>query len=411
VSEPGNGQTKPSHNQPGGLERVQLTYLINQLGYGGAQRLILHLVQHLDRERFDIAVAMLGGRKSLCDDFEGLGVEVVDFGANGKFAPRAWSRFYRFVRRRPVDILHAHLPYSGMVSRLLGKLARVPALIYTEQNVEGAFHPLTRTGNRLTLHLADVFTGITGAIEAGYYGESAPLSVEAWMQGRRHFTIHSGVDIDLIDAAVRGLDIAGKRAELGLSSDSFCLACVARLRPVKGHFYLLQAMRSLEAKHPICRLLVLGDGPLEAELKQLTQDLGLQRKVSFLGYRRDVYEILAAVDCFVLPSLHEGFGIAIAEAMALSKPVIATRIPAVSEVVSSGRTGLLVQAAQADALAAAIARLIEQPDLVRRLGHQGRQRVERLFSIQAAAAQYELLYDLVTKDYVLPRRAKRGSRG
>jgi glycosyltransferase involved in cell wall biosynthesis len=383
-------------------------YLINQLGYGGAQRLILDLVRHIDRDRFEIVVAMFGGRRCLYDDFCALGVEIVDFGARGKFDLSALMQFCDYIQRRSVDILHAHLPYSGIVARTLGKLAGVPAIVYTEQNMQDSFHPLTRIGNRLTQPLSDVYTAITNGVEESFFDDSETFSMEVWNAGRRHFTIYSGVDIGKIDRAIEASDIASGHPEIDLAP-GFNLACVARLHPNKGYPYLIRAMEKVKSRYPDVRLLILGDGDLRGQLEQMVSDLGLKEHISFLGYREDVYEILAAVDCFVLPSLHEGFGIAIAEAMAASKPVIATDIPAVREVVADKCTGLLVPAGNAEALAQAIIELIEHPDLVQEFGQNGRERVEKLFSIQSVTTQYELLYDLVVRDLVLPRRGRKSS--
>lgn len=387
-------------------KRVRIMILIYQLGYGGAQRLILDVVRHINRDRFEIIVAMMGGRRDLNDDFGKLGVEVVDFGAHSKFDFLALMRFYNFLRCRSIDILHAHLPYSGMISRVLGRFARIPAIVYTEQNVDASHHPLTRIGNHLTLQMSDVFTAITRGVEKSFFPDSEQLSEEGWNRGRRHFTIYSGVDIGKIDVAVKGLNVAKKRAELNLSPDNFNMVCAARLHPIKGHVYLIEAMREIKRIHSNVHLLLLGDGILESQLKRLTIDLGLEDTISFLGYRRDTYEIMGCADCFVLPSLYEGFGVVLAEAMALSIPVISTAIPAVREVVEDGCTGLLVSPRNSDVLATAIIRLIEQPDLRREFGRKGRKRVEALFSIESVTAQYELLYDLVVSEFVVPRRAR-----
>jgi len=372
--------------------KIRILYLIYQLGYGGAQRLILDLIRNLDRSLYEPVVAMWGGRREIVDDFQKIGVEVVDFGGRGKLDLRALWRLYRYLSEEPVDIFNTHLPHAHVVGRIAGKLAGVPWIVATHQNVYSANHPVTRVVDVRTTWMDDFVTAITQGVEESFFADSKVFSPELLWEGRTHFTIYSGVDVEKIDRAIADLDPERKRKELGLKNEEYVFACAARLHPNKAHRYLIDAVARLQSAYSDFQVLLLGDGPLEEELKGRVRRLNLGHSIRFLGYRDDVYEIFAASDAFVLPSINEGFGIAVAEAMAAGLPVIATEIPAVVEVVEDRETGLLAPARDAGELAKAMSTYIEIPKLGLMHGRQGRKRVEAMFSIQEVAKNYEMLY-------------------
>jgi glycosyltransferase involved in cell wall biosynthesis len=163
--------------------------------------------------------------------------------------------------------------------------------------------------------------------------------------------------------------------------------------PVKGHVFLLKALKMLQGrgmKDLTC--LVIGEGRLEKELKEYTATVGIEKQVRFLGYRRDVPDLLALMDLVVMPSLRESFGMVALEAMAMKIPVIASRIGGLKEVVKHEVAGFLVPPGDADALAEAIRRLVENPEMSRKMGEAGRQRVEEHYGLDITVRKIEELY-------------------
>jgi len=188
-------------------------------------------------------------------------------------------------------------------------------------------------------------------------------------------------------------DRAGVRAEFGWPDDAPLLLFAGRLAPQKGVDDLLSAIDLIQYGLPGLRALIVGDGPLRAQLEATARAFRLDAMVRFAGHRDDVPRLLAASDLLVLPSLYEGLPNVVLEAMRLARPVVATAAPGTTEVVDDGRTGLLVPVRDPPALAQAIRTVIHDPELARRLGDAGRARVAAEFRLDAMIGQFAALYE------------------
>jgi len=201
-------------------------------------------------------------------------------------------------------------------------------------------------------------------------------------------TIHSAVDTERFCPREKS---AAVLREFGLDSRTPVVGTVARIHRSKGFEHLLQAIAAVSRSNPQCRFLIIGKGreKLAAQLKALD----IARHVITSGYREDVPQLLSIIDLFVLPSLREGLGTAILEAMAMGKPVVASRVGGIPEAVKHGLNGLLVPPADAPALAAAISRLLAAPDRCLEMGRRGRLRAERLFDQRVMIAKTEAFFN------------------
>jgi len=210
---------------------------------------------------------------------------------------------------------------------------------------------------------------------------------------RRISVIHNGVG-SLPSVAPNEADQC--RRELGIPSGTQVIGVVGSLYPVKGHQFLLDALPSVVKRFPHIRLVVVGRGELEAELKARAQVLGLGEHVLFLGLREDVPRLLAIFDIFVLPSLSEGLSMAILEAMTSSKPVVTTRVGGNAELVEDGATGLLVEPRNPSALGQALEQLLADEGKATAMGRRGCEKALREFSVDRMARRYEDLYAAVS---------------
>ena len=380
------------------MAKIKILMLINNLGPAGAENLLLSIARNIDRDRFEMSVCYIEDDDTLAKDFEKLGVEVIGLRTKRKPDIKALSGLYRMFKEKDIDILHTHLPYAGSLGRVMGRLAGVPKIISTQHNVAGAFHKLTLMADKLTLPLADVVTAVSEPVEESFFGKSHPFSVDLLDKGVKTFTIYNGVDLSLIDEAIERANRRHKREEFGLGINDPAVGIVARLVAWKGHKDLIEAMAIVVKRRPSAKLLIVGWGELESELRDLVSKLNLQENVIFAGRREDVYELLPIMDLFVLPYRYEGFfkgggvGIAIMEAMAARRPVITTDVPGISRAIINGQTGIVVPQGDSAALAEAILELLGNPQKIRRLGEAGRQLIEENFTIQRTVAQYEALY-------------------
>ena len=302
---------------------------------------------------------------------------------------RALGQLVRLIRRERPHVVHTHTSKAGVLGRVAARLCRAPVVVHTPHgHVFHSYESRVRTAlfigaERLCGRLADRQIALTEGCRRDHLAlRIAPAD--------RFVTIHSGVDFSPFEAARPRREAV--RRELGLPPGAMVLGTVGRLAPIKGQRYLLEAFAALRQSAPRLQLLLVGDGELRADLEQLAERLGCREQTRFLGLRRDVPELLAAMDLFALPSLNEGMGRVLLEAMALELPIVATEVGGIPDLVEDGETGLLVPPGDSVALGEAIQRLLAAPELAKRLGRQGKARATPHYSQEAMVARIEALY-------------------
>jgi glycosyltransferase involved in cell wall biosynthesis len=200
--------------------------------------------------------------------------------------------------------------------------------------------------------------------------------------------IKNGISLE----AVRGSQSPDSlKAELGVDEGPV-VGTVAKLRPVKGVRYFIEAAAMIHARHPSVKFLVVGDGSERERLRSLASRLGLNGHIILAGARDDARDLLGLLDVFVLPSLSEGMPWAVLEAMAVGLPVVATRVGGVPELVDDGRTGYLVEPRDAESISDSVCKLIDDPDAMRQLGSAGRKRAKTEFALDKMRRDTEELY-------------------
>ena len=208
------------------------------------------------------------------------------------------------------------------------------------------------------------------------------------------FTIRNGVDLDLFGRPGSKEALCG---DLGVAAGSTLIATVGRLVEAKGHRYLIDAARQVVSHFPDAHFLIVGDGELRPELEGQAAILGVADHVHFLGTRKEVAGLLTASDLFVLPSLWEGLPVALLEAMAAAKPIVATAVAGTDETIIPGQTGLLVPPGDSLVLAVSISRLLREPAKATAMGQAARRHIERCFSAERNAAEHLGLYRRLLK--------------
>jgi glycosyltransferase involved in cell wall biosynthesis len=302
-------------------------------------------------------------------------------------------KLFLIVRRENVDIIHAHLVDCVILGGIVGKLSgtRVvasfpgPNLLPLDRKAGDPRNHLRRFFYRMGAKLVDRFVAVSDEVKE-------TLAEMVGVGPEKIVVIHSGVDLSEDD---RAIPLESFYAKLGLAPDKTIVTCVGRLVPNKGQRFLIEAAKEVIRRHPEVSFLLVGAGPSREALTKLVSELGLDQHVRFLLDCPDTREILAITTAFVLPSLGEGISVALLEAMAAGKPVIATAVPGNIDVVVPGVTGLLVPAQDASALAQAICEMLADPCGARRMGAAGRVRVKNHFSFDNTRRRIEGLYDEV----------------
>ncbi|MCP5005979.1 MAG: glycosyltransferase family 4 protein [Planctomycetes bacterium] len=382
--------------------KIRILNIITRLELGGPPILILDILQRLSKERFEstIATGFASSRKRDMIDLakeKGLKVFIIPSLVRNSCPHKDFVslvRLFFLIKRERFDIIHTHTSKGGFIGRLAARLAGAKVIIYSPHGdiFEGYFsRPVTKL-----FVLLEKFAAL-------FTDEIITLS----KRGKKRFIDHGIGEVQRIRHIYNGIDfkkfnIDGnkkleKRDDFGLSGDDFVCATIGRLVPVKGHSHLLKAVHRVVQNIPRAKFLFVGDGPLRQSLEQEIVSLKLESHVSLLGARTDIAEMLSCIDLFLLPSINEGFGIVLVEAMAMGKPVLATNVGGIPEIVTDGTTGILVPPKDYEAFASAIIKLYNNPTLAFKMGQAGYKRARRLFNIESTVQKYETLYHELTR--------------
>jgi glycosyltransferase involved in cell wall biosynthesis len=367
---------------------ARLLYVINDLGLGGAQRVVLHQAGALDRERFDVEVATFEFATSgaMIPAFEAAGLRVHRLRAPHEPAWRGLPRLDGVLAERRPDLVHTHLAAAGVLARLAARRRRVPRVVTTLHNVsdwEEKRGSALRWIDRRTLALADRVVTVSDAIRRAVVRVSPALET-------RTVTVRNGVPLEELLGA--GREREASRAALGYRPEHFVIGTVARLDPRKGVDTLLEAFALAASGRPELRALVIGDGPERARLLQLARTLGIDARVQWIHDRADVRVMLAAMDVFAAPSRTEGLGLAVIEALAVGLPVIGSAVGGIPEVLEDGVCGRLLPAEQPRVWGEALAHAATRPPELARWAATGPGRA-RHFSLEASTRALERVYE------------------
>ncbi len=359
-----------------------ILHLCDSLSVGGAERLILGLAGRIDRSRFAVRVCSLGVLRGnlLQPEFERLGVPVEIIGSRRFYDPAALAGVVRSVRSGGVDLIHTHLTYADVVGRIAGRLTGRP-VVSTLHN-----EPYDYDRQRRDLRLLQRLTA----------RHATAMLVAVSERLRERYLRDWGLPPGRVTAILNGVPLAPflaipAPAERG-PGEQLTVTTIGRLSPQKAHDVLLDAAGLLFARRPNLRLMIVGQGRLEGQLREQAARLGIAGRVQFAGVRQDVAAALAESDIFVLSSRWEGVPVTAAEAMAAARPLVLSDVGGCGDLVRHGVDGLLVPPGDPAALAAALELLADDPPLRRRLGLAARERACRELGMETFARRHEELY-------------------
>jgi glycosyltransferase involved in cell wall biosynthesis len=349
---------------------------------GGAERQAMVLAKGLRQRGWRVSmVALSGTGGTAVAELRESGVAFISLEMRKGLADlRGWLRFHRWLWRERPDVVHAHLPHAAWLARWSRLAAPVPVVIDTLHSSYTGKRG-RRVGYGCSRWLPDHVTAVSHATAASH--------LAAGMVCEEHLSVlGNGIELETwqTDPRVR----SAARRELGLANEFLWIA-VGRLEAVKDYPTLLRVLASEPAA---AWLLVLGTGPLEGALVQLAAELGLERRVHFLGFEPNVQRWMQAADGFVLSSRYEGLPMVLLEAGACGLPAVATDVAGTREVIVDGVNGWLARSGDPEALAAAMARLMQMPIEERRtMGELARRRVVEQFRMETVLDRWERLYE------------------
>lgn len=376
---------------------VRLAVILDLTFVGGAETLLLDLFRHFDPTAVQPRLICLREAGPLADEFRAEGFEVEVLGRTGRYDPRTLPRIASSLRRNHTDavlVTHHHRAALAL-GRIAAVLAGVSANVVAAHDMD-----LTSVGKRVlprwavnTLFLSDALILLSPRQEA-YLREEEGVGGFPWRR-TRHTVVPNGIVLPTVPDE---RDRRWARDELGVAEGDFAVGIVARLSAQKSHDVLMRAFASLASADARARLVVIGGGEREGELRSLAVALGIDDRTFFTGVRRDARQLLPGLDVSCLSSVHEGVPLTMIESMAAGLPVVATRCGALPDLIVDDENGYLVPVGDVDALAQRLLELAQDRDLRIRLGKQGRARVEEGYRIEQTARGYErLLAELVAR--------------
>ena len=372
---------------------MRVLELRQMLLHGNLGRLIVRTAAYLRPRGFAVDILLFYNRSRarllgmdettlpeihpLIPDAESQGVTAWQEMDLGPLSVQPLLSLVRVIRHQHYDLLHTHDLKTDALGLLVGRLTGIPVVATAHG------YPRAIRRNDVYRHLDLLVLRLCQHVICVSQGLQQEL-LAAGLDPRRLSVVHNGIAAaDVVQKATSGPHTL--RHDLGLGAQDVIVMAVGRLSAEKGHTYLLQAAGLVAARCRNLRLVIVGDGPLHAELVGEARELGIRERVFFLGYRADALALIAQCDLLANPSLGEALGNVVLEAMALGKPVIGTRAGGVQELIRDGETGLIVPAADSPALAAAICRLIDDSEEAHSMGERGRARVLSEFTVERMA--------------------------
>lgn len=375
-------------------KRTKILYIQSTFKDESPSLLLWYLCQFIDKEKYEILACCMRTGGPYEDKLRELGIQVKNFNMKSIFDLWVIFKLIKFIRENKVDIVHTSIRLADWYGRVSAKLAGVPLIFSTIHNTDYwrrerkyiAYSILDRLLLVFNTHIIAVSYGVKNFLVRWQSVSPDKITV-----------IHNGIDVEEFTDSTS----CEKLMDLfGLQSNVPTVGFTGRIERQKGlHIFLHAAQYILQSGRPV-QFLIVGDGSLCRELESLAKKLEIEQHIIFTGFRSDrseVLTILRLLDIFVMPSLWEGLGLSIIEAMRAGKPVVASNVDGIPEVVLDQETGILVPPNEPKALADAICILLDSPEKCREMGEMGRQRALKHFSIDRMVRDYEEFYDSYTR--------------
>ena len=376
---------------------TKVLILIKGLGLGGAERLLVDSLPFMDRAQFEYHVGyLLPWKCFLVPELESAGIPVHCLGgAHGTggadstgswqamtVLPQALRRLLALQKRERFDVIQADLPVAGILARVLGRWSSVP-VVYTEHNLQERYHSITQWANAATYGWNRRVLAVSAEV-------AESIGRRGLLERTRVLTLLNGVPVEQVRAeAAQGRDV---RRELNIPDNHLVVGTVAVLRSQKRLIDWLQVAARVASRRPDVTFLLVGGGPLEADIRAQVESLGLSARVRMPGFRPDGRRLMSAMDVFLMTSEFEGLPIALLEAMTLAKPVVSTRVGGIPEVLTAGSAGLLAGIGAVEELSACVLNLLNDAGLRARMGAAGAARIEADYHVQRRVRAIESVY-------------------
>jgi glycosyltransferase involved in cell wall biosynthesis len=359
----------------------------------GVKRLFAWILPRFDPARYRVSLVSLRKRDLSEETLDALGIDIT-YLEKGKFDPTTLAALLRIIDDKQIDILHLHGYGATTFGRIAAAWRHLPVVLHEHANLTS-----TPWFQQVADRLLEPFTDVALAVSTS---TAEFVTGARLVRPERVKVVYLGAPLDEFGRPRPAAERTETRAAWGVTDREFVVGSVTRLHDSKGNEYLVRAARLVLDERPNARFVVFGEGPLRPGLEALATQLGIADRFSFAGFVTDVPRVLAAFDLSVFPSLWEGTPLTVFEAMAASRPIVATDADGLAEVLRDGDNALVVPKRDSTALARAIVRLMDDGELRGRLAGNARRAADR-YDIASFVRKMERLYDVLARES-RPRR-------
>jgi glycosyltransferase involved in cell wall biosynthesis len=369
------------------MGKIKIIEMIDKPSLGGGQTALLLLARGLDGRLFEPAVAS-GDGGPLVDESRRAGLRHIPIARGPRLSLQPAAAIARILEAEETDILHTHGGYAGLYGRLAARRARTPVVVHTLHGIH-YLHYRNPALRLFSICQERFLCRTTDALVLVCQSDLARAKKYRLAALNKLVVILNGLDAGTGAGPPSAPDL---RNRLGLEPVGPVIGTVARLHRQKGIIHLLRAAPRILDAVPGARIVVVGEGPLGGELRRRAASMGLGGRLVFLGERHDAYSLMPLFDVFVLPSLWEGLPFVLVEAASLGKPIVATAVDGVPEVIDNGKTGLLVRPGDAGALADAVIALLSDRPRAAEMRAAAKALIPPRFPLRRTIEQHQNLY-------------------
>ncbi|VAW92008.1 hypothetical protein MNBD_GAMMA22-2531 [hydrothermal vent metagenome] len=364
-----------------------VVHIIDRLPADGAERLLVDVLKNRSINfRFMVLCLVEGG--ALVAELEENGIPVIIFDKSSKYDLRILFKLIFWLRKQKPTIVHTHLFTADTWGRLAAFIVRVPGIVNTVHSTNTWMGTVHRIIDKSLSYITDRVIACSQ--------EVANVLVNTFnIANKRILVVANGIDFQRFETVnstrIKEID--------SLSDEIIKIVIIGRLHPAKGHLDLIKAITELKSSHSDFHVFFVGEGELQQEIIEKCNENDISDYITLMGQRSDIPSILAKVDIFVMPSHWEGLPMALLEAMAMSKPVIASRVGGIPDVISDGVNGLLINKCDYLSLKNAFQKLLPDTELRNKLGKEAKKTVLEKYSAKNVSQQYELLYQKIIESH------------
>ena len=366
------------------MKKIKILHIIKSLGRGGAEMLLPETLKEHNQDQFEFHyIYFLPWKNQLVETIENAGGKVTCLSANNNIQLLLkFSQIIKYCKDNNIQLIHAHLPWAGFVSRLVHKITKIP-VIYSEHNLQERYHFITKFINKWSFNSQTLAIGVSEDVTQSILKNIQPTAVTK--------TVLNGVNTQTF-TRLNPEERKSIRNQFGIPDGAIVVGTVAVFRFQKRLDKWLEIMKECTDKNPNIYGIIIGAGILEPQLKEKHTSLNLESKVFFAGLQTKVKPYYEAMDIFMMSSSFEGLPIALLEAMSMECAMVTTNAGGIKEVIRQEEDGLMVDVDHWQDLAKSVLELAEKPEKRALLQSKARQRVEKSFSIGTMVGQLEAIY-------------------